>query len=204
MNSFMTYMQNADIKQKFMIYASVLLVSFMLLNQFLPSLIEKQESLESEIASMQMEIVKNSAKRLSRDLAQTKELQLKEASNLEALKERSSFLMANLYKVKFAFFAEKELARALNDLLKESLQKNIQINFIKNTQEKKADISELIGYKKTMIIDGNGSYMDTLKFIHYIENLELLMDIDKISLTQDTQKGGVKFEIIIHMYGVGL
>ena len=103
-----------------------------------------------------------------------------------------------------AFFRESELARSLDELLKESLSKNIKINHIKNSNENVAALSSLVQYKKSMNVDGQGSYKNILEFINYIENLDLLLKITQINLEEISDNSDVHFNLSINFYGVGL
>lgn len=204
MNKFEKYLEALDKKQKIMIYLSVVFVAIMILNQILPSLSETQENLQSSISTMQMEILNNSSKKLKRDLDKTQELVVKNEEILDTQKQRVNHLMSQLYKVKFAFFREAELARSLDALLKESVKKDVKINSIKNTDEKIASLSELVHYKKSMSIEGESSYANILEFINYIENLDLLLSIKEVKLEELKEKSGVYFTLQINFFGVGL
>lgn len=204
MKSFITYMNGLNKKQKIMIYLSVVFVGIMLLNQFLPAQLEQKEELQNNISTMRLEILKNATKKLKRELSQVKELKLEKEAKIDVIKERVNFLMSNLYKVKFAFFAQEELARSLDFILKESIKEKLELNFIKNTQENVPDQSELVVYKKSMLIDGVGEYKNILRFINFVENLDLLMSVQEIKLTEDSEKNGVHFSISLYLYGVGL
>lgn len=204
MKAFVKYIDSLDKKQKVMIYISVVLLIVVVLNQFLPSMMSKKESLQSDISSMQMQILKNSNKKLKRDLSQVRQTKLKTLEESSELKEKTAYLMSNLYKVEFAFFAQKELARSLDRILDKSLDLDIQLNFIKNMEGQVESLSNLISYKNTLHVDGVGSFKETIRFINFIESLELLMKIEEISLVQSEQKGGVAFSMILHVYGVGL
>lgn len=186
MKKFEIYLQNLEKKQKIMIYLSVVLVAVMLLNQILPPLSSTQEELQTNINSMQMEILNNSTKKLKRDLQKIKEESLKTEEKIAEEEAKVNFLMSSLYKVKFAFFTEVELAKSLDLVLKESVKKEIKINYIKNLDDKVGSLSELIGYKKSMQIDGIGDYKNILGFISFIENLELLFKIYNATKSQDS------------------
>lgn len=204
MNKFENYLKNLTKKHKIMLYLSIVFIAAILLNQFLPALMSTQEELQTNISSMQMEILKNSSKRLKRDLAKIKNESLQTQGESAQEQELVNSLMSNLYKVKFAFFRESELAKALNSLLNESIKRDVKINFIKNLDDKIPNISELIQYKKSMQIDGVSQYRNLLIFINYVEHLDLLFTIQDLKIEQSEDNLGVHFSIILNFYGVGL
>lgn len=204
MNAFENYLLNLDKKNKIMVYLSVVFVALMLLNQLVPPLMSEQEELQNSISSMQLEIVKNASKRLKRDLASVQKQVLEAQTQLDEKKDRTNFLLSGLYKVKFAFFREQELARSLDLLLDESIAQNIDLGFIKNSDAKIANLSNLIAYKKSMRIDGVGSFAHILRFINFVENLDLLFEIKDIKLEQTKDAERVHFSLDLNFYGVGL
>lgn len=204
MNKFIEYFRNLEKKQKYMLYLSVVFVGYMVFNQFVPEMMDKQESLQSDIQTKQMQIIRNSTKKLKAQVAKVQKELLISQENVSMRQERVNYLIGSLYRVKFAFFREEELAKALDLVLQNSIRKNIELAFIKNEDAKIENLSELIQYKKTMLIDGNGEYKQILEFINYIENLELLMSIAEVQLEEAEKKDNVHFSLKVNFYGVGL
>lgn len=204
MNKFIEYFRNLEKKQKYMLYLSVVFVGYMIFNQFVPDMMDKQESLQSDIQTKQMQIIRNSTKKLKAQVAKVQKELLISQENVSMRQERVNYLIGSLYRVKFAFFREEELAKALDLVLQNSIRKNIELAFIKNEDAKIENLSELIQYKKTMLIDGNGEYKQILEFINYIENLELLMSIAEVKLEEAEKKDNVHFSLKVNFYGVGL
>lgn len=204
MNNFEIYLKNLDMKQKVMIYLSVVFVCVIVLNQFLPSLSSEKENLQSNIDTTQMKILNNSTKKLKQDLEKIKTLNLQNIAILNENKDKINYFMSSLYRVKFAFFREVELAKTLDLLLQESLKKNIALNYIKNEDKKVEQISDLIHYKKTMDIDGLGRYQDVLNFINFIENIDFLFTMNDIKINEVEGNSDVHFSLSINFYGVGL
>lgn len=204
MNGFENYLKNLDIKQKAMIYLSIVFVVFIVLNQFVPQLINEQESIQSNIDITQMKILNNSTKKLKSDLVKINKLNLKNEDTLNETKDKINYLMSSLYKVKFAFFREVELAKTLDLLLQESLKKGIDLNYIKNVNENIENTSDLIQYKTSMLIDGIGGYKKVLHFLNYIENLNYLFTMNDIKILEIKESSDVHFSLQVNFYGVGL
>jgi hypothetical protein len=55
-----------------------------------------------------------------------------------------------------------------------------------------------------MIIDGTGRYKNILRFIHFIEQGNLVMSIHDVKLEEDLKAQSIHFSLIVDFYGVGL
>lgn len=204
MNKMMEYFNNIEKKQLIMAYLIVVFVGFMIFNAFIPDMMDKQESLQSDITTKQMKIMSNSVKKLNNQLKRTRVNLLEKQDELQKKQEETNHYIGKLYQVQFAFFKELEFTKSLDLILRASLRQNIQLDFIKNVDLKMPNLTELIQYKKSIQVDGVGRYGDILRFIHFIEEQELLMSFHDITLEEDTKNNTIHFSLVADFYGVGL
>lgn len=109
--------------------------------------------------------------------------------------------MSNIYKIQYATFSEKRWANTLDLILKDSVQRGLDIKYIKSLDLKDESIN-IVKSKKTLGIQGTGNYYDIVKFINYITTLDSLLDIK--SSVIELEKTSLKFTLEIDIYGVGL
>lgn len=204
MNKTIEYLNNLDKKQLVMLYMCVVFLGYILFNAFISDMLDKQTSLRADIDAKQMKIMSNQPKRLKNQLQKQDRVLLINKDKLQEDTENINHLMSRLYQMKAVFFKEANLAKSLDLILEKSLKQNIQINFIKNSNDKVENLTELVQYKKSMNIDGNGKYKDIVQFIRFIEEQDLLMRLHDIKFEEDTKKQNVHFSLIIDFYGVGL
>lgn len=201
MNKFDNYLKTADNKQKIMIFLSFMIIVGLLLNQFTVPMHEHQNELQDNIDRLHLETSKNLSKKLKKQIAnKTKEiLSIKEELNLK--KDEIDFIMSNIYKIKYAFLSDMSWANALDDILRYSVQKNIKIISLKSVDTVN-DSTNFIKQKKSMHINGLGRYNDILSFVQYIENFDMLLKFN--TMTMSLVNDGVEFDIEINAYGAGL
>jgi len=202
MNSFETYLQKAEKRQKWMIYISVLLVIGLLLYNLSIPIVEEEEILKSEIASLTTSIETNKMNTIKKEIALKSKAMLAINEEIEKQKEKITALMSSLYAIKYAFFNEKEFANALDEILKKSVHEKVSIEFIKNSAIKQEDTPRLLKHKKRIEIQGEGEYEKIVQFINHIEHLNALLKFEKISMV--SAKDNVKFALVFDVYGIGL
>lgn len=201
MKQFDDYLKKADIKQKLMIYTSFILILGLLLNQFVPPMLEKRDTYLEEIDRLERDITRNTAKRYKQRLKKKNQQLLVAKEEIQKAQEDIFFVMSNINKIEYAFFSDKKWANSIDDILKQSVQRDIKIISLKN--ESFEDIQQsIIKHKKTITINGTGTYPDILAFVQYIENINTLLEFKVIELKQD--KDGVAFSLAFNLYGVGL
>lgn len=204
MNKILEYVNNIEKKQLIMLYLIILFIGYMIFNAFVPEMMDKQESLQNDIETKQMKILNNSVKKLNAQVKKFHMSLLEKKEELRVKQEDTNHYIGKLYQIQFAFFREIEFAKSLDLMLKESLKQNIQLNFIKNIDLKVSNLTELIQYKKSIQIDGDGRYANILQFIHFIEQQELLMNLHDITFKEDTKNNTIHFSLMADFYGVGL
>ncbi len=201
MKTFDNYLKTADKNQKLMIFISFIIVIGFLLNQFVSPMLERQSELKNSIELLQVNISKNPINRLKKHLSKkTKELMVVK-EELEVQKNDINYVMANVYKIKYAFFNNIRWANTLDKILKFSVRKNIKIVSLKSIDAKDS-LTTIFKLKKSIKIDGIGKYANVLALVQYIENFEALLEFKKIDIS--LVKGNIRFSFEINAYGVGL
>ena len=201
MNKIENYLNNVDKRQKYLIYFMIFALLIYVSVQLIIPLKENQDILQSQIDELQVKLSNNSLKRLKkqRDLKNKKLLILK--TKQESEKEKIDYLISGLYKLKYAFYDDKEWAKSIDSILKYSLVRKLKIDFIKSKDiEDKSN--GMLKKKKSLEISGSGNYTDIVAFISYIDNLNTLLKFQKTDIKLSDKE--LKFELFIDMYGIGL
>ena len=195
------YLKTADKNQKLMILASFIITVGFLLNQFVPSMLERQSELRSSVDTLQLNLSRNTTGKLKKQLSKkTKEL-LVAKEKLEIQKNEVDYVMSNVYKIRYAFFNDMRWANTLDNILRFSVQRDLKVSSLKSS-DAKDDLISIFKLKKNIKLDGIGKYRDILALIQYIENFETLLEFNKIDM--NLAKDGVEFSFEMNVYGVGL
>lgn len=202
MKKFENYLLHVTRTQKWMIYASVLLVVVFFINTFTTPMVEELEAQQSQIENLQNSIASNSANRLKKEIAQKGKVLLEINEAIEQDKERVTFFMSSLYKLKYAFFDEREFANSLDTMLKKSLSSQLSIEHIKTIALPKETHERLLKHKKRLEITGFGEYKAIVAFIAHIEQQEMLLNFDSIKI--EANEKNVTFKLLLDIYGIGL
>jgi len=202
MNQFESYLHKAEKRQKWMIYASVLLVIGLLIHNVSTPLVEEEELLHSEIETLNTSIATNKINNVKKEIALKSKVMIQINEEVERQKEKITALMSSLYSIKYAFFNEKEFANALDEILKTSINEGLLIEHIKNKPLKLDETSQLLKHKKRIEIIGEGDYKKIVEFINHIEHLNVLLKVNAITLVSG--KVNIKFTLVIDVYGIGL
>ncbi len=201
MNKFDQYLKTADKNQKLMVFAIFVIAVGFLLYYFVTPMLERNEELTNSTEKMRLSLSKSGINRLKKQLASSNKKLLVEKEKLEVQKENSDYLMSNVYNIKYIFFNDARWANTLDDILKYSVEKNIKIDLLKNSNV--TDNSKnIIKVKKSIEIKGTGRYSDIVSLVQYIENFETLLKFNSIDMTLAKEK--VKFSFELSVYGVGL
>jgi len=202
MNKIEDYLNKADKRQRYLIYFMLFGLIFYIFFQIMSPMKESDESLRVEVDGLQSKLARNSLKRLKRQRDKRKKELLELKTKMGSKKEYVSYLVSQLYKLKYAFYDDKEWAKSINDILHYSVLRNLQIDYIKSYDVKKDGSKVILKKRKSLEIGGSGSYIDIVAFVSYIDNLNRLLKFQKMQLLLDDKK--LKFKLIIDMYGIGL
>lgn len=196
------YLLHVNKRQKKMIYLSILLVIGFLMNAISTPMLEEYENQQSQIESLQTSIATNSSNRIKKEIAEKSKLLMGINAEIEKQKEHITFLMSSLYKLKYAFFNEKEFASSLDEILKKSVNARLHIEHIKTLSLPKENAEKILKHRKRLEIKGFGGYKEIVAFIAHIESLDVLSTFETIQM--DAGSDHVKFKLIVDIFGIGL
>ncbi len=202
MNNIETYLSNIDKRQKYLIYFMIFGLILYLFVQIIMPMREDQIILKSRISELEVKLLNNSLSKLKkiRDTKSKELLSLK--SKQQKQKEDIDYLISGLYKLKYAFYDDKEWAKSMDDILKYSVKRNLKIEYIKSKDVKPEKNSNILKKKKSLEISGSGNYIDIVAFISYVDNLNALLQFKKTEIKAEGSE--LKFKLYIDMYGIGL
>lgn len=202
MKKFEQYLLRVNARQKWMIYASAVLIIVLVLNALSAPLSEELVLKEAQIENLQSGIAANTSAHLKKEIAQKTKGLMDLNDVIEKEKEQVSALMSSLYKIKYAFFNEKEFANTLDAMLKKSLRSNLTIAHIKTLELPKEANERLLKHKKRIEIIGFGEYKEIVAFIAHIEQQDLLLSFNTIKIEAGDKH--VNFTLLFDIYGIGL
>lgn len=202
MNKIEKYLSALPKKQIYMLYAMTLFAFGAILYQIVPGMIDKQTSLQNNISEVKRNIRHISIRRLARDYKKDKVLYLKKQSELEKEKDKIRVVLSKLKSLRFLSFDEKRWIDTLDDTLNSSLKYHLKLKSISNDANVSITKDTLLQVKKNVTIKGDGSYQNTIRYLHYIENLPVLIRFKFVNIKIDDKKIG--FEINFDTFGVKL
>ncbi|MDX1810177.1 MAG: hypothetical protein R3331_11615 [Sulfurospirillaceae bacterium] len=202
MNNLEKYLNNIDKRQKYLIYFMVFGLIIYIAVTVMTPLVNEQNNIKDRISNLQIKLAQNSLARLKRELGAANKNLFSLTTQKEKQKEKIDFLISGLYKLKYAFYDDKEWAKSIQDILQDSLKRNLKIDYVKSLDAKNSKSKNILKKKRSLEIQGSGNYSDIVAFISYIDNLNTLLQFTKtdIYLKDDI----VNFKLNIDLYGIGL
>ncbi len=202
MNSIEKYLTNTPKRQKYLVYLIILGLMIYIFVQILTPMLNTKETLVSSIENLQVKLSRNSLSRLKKQVITKNRELLTLKSKQEKQKEEIDYLISGLYKLKYAFYDNKEWAQSIKNILKNSLSRNLKIDYLKSIDVKDEKSNNILKKKRSLEISGSGNYIDIAAFISYIDNLNTLLQFTKTDITLKDKT--LNFNLYIDMYGIGL
>ncbi len=202
MNKIEKYLTTADKRQKYLIYFMIFGLVFYIFIQILIPIKEEIDTLRSQVNELQVKLSNNSLGKLKREKSIKKRELFVLTTKRDKQKEDINHLISGLYRLKYAFYDKKEWAKSIDSILKYSLLRNLKIDYLKSKDAKKKTSNGLLKQKGTLEISGSGNYIDIVAFISYIDNLNTLLQFEKMEIKLVDKE--LKFKLLIDMYGIGL
>lgn len=199
MNKMQQYFKTANKQQKYFIYTLILAILFSIFTQLMLTIIQQQSSLKQSNNSLKEKLLEDSLSKLETQLALKKRELLSVTTKEETYQEKLRYLISGLDKLKYTF-NDKNWAKNIDDILTNSLQKNLKITYLKTAKVPTLSTEEILKKTRQIQISGNGNYIDVVAFISYIDNLKSLLKFTKISIVQEQQE--VSFLLYIDMYAI--
>lgn len=202
MDKIQHYFATAPMRQKYFLYATIFGLLLYLFAQLMTEILNQQSSTQKNINSLREQLLSDSLPKLQNQLNLKKRDLLTLTTQQEQNKEKLNYLISGLDKLKYTFDDDKNWAKDMDAILKNSLQKNLKIIYLKTTKITTPSTEEILKKTRNIEISGSGNYIDVVAFISYIDNLQSLLKFSKISIVQEEKE--VSFLLYIDMYGIEL
>ena len=191
-------------KQKlYFIYISlVLLLVYLSWNIFGESLTSDIEIKENSIASLETKLKRNNLTSIKNAIKKAENEKLLLADNLNELKSKEIFISTKLEAVDFIFFDQMGIAKILDDILKQSLEYDIDIDEITYAKLNKLYMANIYE-KENIFVTGSASFKNTINLIQYIDSIKSLLKINTFDIYIDINNS-LSFDINISHYGAEL
>ncbi len=165
------------------------------------SMSQEIETKESSISSLEKRLQQSIIPLLHKKSRSLKEEILVLNDTSGEVSQKLNFIATKLDELKFIVYNEKETAQILDEILKNSLKNNINIEMIR-TKDVSSESETFVVAKESISIIGSGSYEDITLLIHYIDSLKSLLELKRIHI--NIQEDVTKFELYILHHGVEL
>ncbi len=192
------FFKNSSASKKTALYLLSLLALLFLFFKFTASLKEQEESLKEEIEYIKESIRNENPAALAKKSRNLEREILKNKSRLSKLNEDINILESKLYEIPY-LYKEKRFQKALEKILKSSIEKGITLKYIKNIPLDQNQTKALIE-KKRLKIEGEGDFKNIIYFINDIEEVNILSDIKDVKLKK--KKENISFSLIWILYGI--
>ncbi len=192
------FFKNSSGSKKTALYLLSLLALLFLFFKFTASLQEQEESLKEEIEYIKKSIRNENPATLAKKSRNLEREILKNKSRLSKLNEDINILESKLYEIPY-LYKEKRFQKALEKILKSSIEKGITLKYIKNIPLDQNQTKALIE-KKRLKIEGEGDFKSIIYFINDIEEVNILSDIKDVKLKK--KKENISFSLIWILYGI--
>jgi len=188
-----------DSKKRFLLLTGIIFLVLILIYYFLIGpMIESIFSNQEKIIMLDKKISKNSPKKLKSKFFLIKKEILKAKNRKDELNIELLELRNRLEGMKVLLVNKLDFNKFLNNLLKESINKNLLIKNIKILEEDKQFVGKLY-IKKVMRVEGEGRFLDIISFVRFLEQNNMLFSIRDFIIEIDE---GLIFSLSIDFYGV--
>ncbi len=202
---FETYLKKVQLTQKIMIFLMpIILIGGIALMYLAPLQEEELEMLESESSKLQANIKRKQPRVIKKKIKKSETTLLALKEKVEEDRDSLNYLYAKLTNMEVLEFDEQQWTVTLDEILKKSLKLNIKIKHIKNSDSELKEGSDKIVPKKYVEIIGSGKYSDTLKYLHFIENRQFLVDVKNIKMKKQSDSENIDFHFNFTIYGVNI
>lgn len=206
LTEFESYLQKVKLSQKIFIYMMPIMIVGAIVFMFITPLQDEElEVITSQQDQLHRDIKRKQPRTIKRKIQKAEKELLVLREDVETNKDSLNYLYAKLSNLEISDFDEKKWALTLDDILQKSLSLDIAIDYIKNSDSKMDLAKSEIVPKKYIEIAGKGSYNSTLKYLHFIENTNFIVDIKNIQMEKsEADKEMIHFSINFTIYGVNI
>jgi hypothetical protein len=202
---FENYLKKVQLTQKIMIFLMpAILVGGIVFMYLTPMQVEELDSLESESNKLQANIKRKQPRVVKKKIKKSEATLLSLKESAEEDRDSLNFLYAKLSNMEMLEFNEQQWTVTLDEILKKSLKLDIKIKHIKNNDSELKDGSDKIIPKKYVEIIGSGNFGNTLKYLHFIENRQFLVDVKNIKMQKQIDSENIDFHFNFTIYGANI
>jgi len=181
------------------IFFSFIYMSWVLYSE---ELLDEIETTQQKISSLESKLIKNSTRTLERAILKSKKDVLRLEDDITHLHFQKQFVRTKLQDINFIFYDEKGSAQMLDDVLKFSVKKSINLESIQRISMHDIEHT-LIRKKNTILIRGESNLESIISLEYFIENINALLEIKSLHV-HITDDNSTAFEMNLIHYGVEL
>lgn len=205
LEEFEAYLKKVQLTQKIMIFLMpIILIGGIVFMYLTPIQEEELEMLEGENTKLHANIKRKQPRVIKKKIKKSEATLLALKEQVEKDRDSLNYLYAKLTNMEVLEFNEQQWTVTLDEILKKSLKLDIKIKHIKNSDSQQKEKDEKIVPKKYVEIIGSGKYSDTLKYLHFIENRQFLVDVKNIKMKKQEDSENIDFHFNFTIYGVNL
>ncbi|MEA2111478.1 MAG: hypothetical protein U9P71_05465 [Campylobacterota bacterium] len=185
------------------IYAVILIsLVFMSWNFFGEEMYNDITSKEESLISLEQKLQKNSTRSIKTAIKKSQKESLTLQDDLTNIHFKDQFLRSKLESIGFILYDQKGATQILDDVLKQSVKKGITIDIIESERRNTPYISHIV--EKSLInVKGDGPFKSILSLMQYIDNLNVLMRTQMLSITIN-ENNATYFDLNLSHYGADL
>lgn len=190
-------LNNIDKTKKFMLYFSIVVaISLINYQYFLDGYMQEYQQKESKTQKLNIESKKNFVPTLSLKIKKAKKEQMKLLEHIDALDFELLDMQSKVDSKEGFSLTDELFAQYLNNILKDSKDKDISIEKITIKDDSKKYIGKIY-LVKDVKIEGFGSYLNIEKFIRDIEKENILQKIENLTVSADVNSTNFSVEFAI-------
>ncbi len=164
------------------------------------ALSDEMTSVEDQIISLEMKLMKNSNRSLQAAIQKTQKESLAIEDQITHLHFQKQFLQTKLHEIDFIYYSEQGAAEILDAILKHSVEKQINLEYIQKAPL--AQTSErMLSPQSRLVVSGTGRLAAITALHHYVESLNALLVSESLHVTID-DTNATHFELTLLHYGV--
>jgi Tfp pilus assembly protein PilO len=188
-------------KKLYFIYGGIIvLLVFLSWNLYGQNLSQEIDSKQSSVDTLENKIKKSSIRSYNIAIKNAKNEILSLNDEIDKLKAQERFINSELKSIDFIFFDQKGVANILDNILKQSVKKSIDIDTIEYS-DKNSLYEPHIYEKENIQIKGEASYKNILYLINKVDNINALLKIQEINIYVDENQT-TNFDLNVSYFGV--
>ena len=193
-NKIEEYLNGLDKKNLIMVYASVIIVFFIIYYNYNYSVLSEEiRSYDNKISKLQKKIKHNISNK--KELVGLKKMMIELKKENVSLKEDLKYLSMLVKTSKILYINDEKFLDILNYILQKAISSNIKANYTLNVQTEK--------FKKYLIeIKGVFKAKQYIDFYNFIKSIESIKAVKVISNLKLEKKENIEFEIKVLFWSI--